>query len=166
MTFDISHSFTPLLHTHILYVSVALQFQFFRRSISDIFRIQVVSSARIRSPVTSYGSMTFFHVIHENLYLVAATTMNVNAAVVFEFLYKVIGLGKGYFGKFNEESVKNNFCLFYELFDEILDFGYPQNTELDTLRLYITTESVRDSKAVVSAIDFQMGAAILTLPLL
>ena len=70
--------------------------------------------------MTTCGNTTFFHVIHENLYLVAATTMNVNAAVVFEFIYRVINLGKGYFGRFNEDSVKNNFCLFYELFDGMI----------------------------------------------
>lgn len=34
---------------------------------------------------------------------------------------------------------------------EILDFGYPQNTETDTLKLYITTEGVKSARSVVSA---------------
>jgi AP-2 complex subunit mu-1 len=29
----------------------------------------------------------------------------------------LIALGKGYFGKFDEEAVKNNFVLVYELLD-------------------------------------------------
>lgn len=36
---------------------------------------------------------------------------------MFEFLYRLIALGKGYFGKFDEEAVKNNFVLVYELLD-------------------------------------------------
>jgi AP-2 complex subunit mu-1 len=36
---------------------------------------------------------------------------------VFEFLYRLIALGKSYFGKFDEEAVKNNFVLIYELLD-------------------------------------------------
>jgi hypothetical protein len=32
---------------------------------------------------------------------------------------------------------------------EILDFGYPQNSEIDTLKMYITTESVKSEMAVV-----------------
>lgn len=31
---------------------------------------------------------------------------------------------------------------------EILDFGYPQNSETDTLKLYITTEVVKSERAV------------------
>lgn len=36
---------------------------------------------------------------------------------MFEFLYRLIALGKSYFGKFDEEAVKNNFVLIYELLD-------------------------------------------------
>src|ERR1700710_473334 len=134
-----------------------------RPRLADVFRIQVISNAQVRSPILTLGSTTFSHVKHENIYLVAITKSNANAALVFEFLYRLIALGKGYFGKFDEEAVKNNFVLVYELLDgeqdpvlcnhnlycrkrpltiftEILDFGYPQNTETDTLKMYITTE--------------------------
>lgn len=42
---------------------------------------------------------------------------NANAALVFEFCYRVINIGRSYFGKFDEEAVKNNFVLIYELLD-------------------------------------------------
>ncbi|TPX31627.1 hypothetical protein SeMB42_g07730 [Synchytrium endobioticum] len=118
-----------------------------KRSVSDVFRIQVMSSTDVRSPITTLGSTSFFHVRHENLYLVAVTKLNANAALIFEFLYKIATLGKSYFGKFNEEAVKNNFALIYELMDEICDFGYPQTTEPETLKLYITTEGVKSERA-------------------
>lgn len=86
---------------------------------------------------------------------------NANAALVFEFCYRFISIAKSYFGKVDEESVKNNFVLIYELIDgksfrrlvtdalssftEINDFGYPQNSEIDTLKTYITTESIVSS---------------------
>ena len=56
---------------------------------------------------------------------------------------------RAYFGKLDEESVKNNFVLIYELLDEIIDFGFPQNSEIDTLKMYITTESIKSELAVV-----------------
>ena len=38
---------------------------------------------------------------------------NANAALVYEFTYRFINLGRSYFGKLDEESVKNNFvCVF------------------------------------------------------
>lgn len=42
---------------------------------------------------------------------------NANAALVFEFCYRFINICKSYFGKIDEESVKNNFVVIYELID-------------------------------------------------
>ncbi|KAJ3385154.1 hypothetical protein HDU84_002432 [Entophlyctis sp. JEL0112] len=122
-----------------------------KRSVSDIFRIQVVSSTDVRSPITTVGSTAFFHHKHENIYLVAVSKLNVNSAIIFEFLYKTADLGKAYFGKFDENAVKANFTLIYELLDEICDFGFPQITEPEALKLYITTESVKSEKAILES---------------
>ncbi|KAI9361192.1 Mu homology domain-containing protein [Zopfochytrium polystomum] len=121
-----------------------------KRSVADLFRIQVISSTDVRSPITTLGSTAFFHHRHENIYLVAVTKNNANAALVFEFLYKAADIGRSYFGKFDEEAVKNNFTLIYELMDEVCDFGFPQNTEAETLKLYITTESVKSDRAILA----------------
>ena len=88
-----------------------------RPRLADIFRIQVISNAQVRSPILTLGSTTFSHVKHENIYITAVTKSNANAAIVFEFLYRFISLGKGYFSKFDEDAVKNNFVLIYELLD-------------------------------------------------
>ena len=120
-----------------------------RPRLADIFRIQVVSNVNVRSPILTLGSTTFSHIRHENIYIVAVTKSNANAALVFEFLERLRALGKSYFGKFDEEAVKNNFVLVYELLDEIVDFGYPQNTETETLKMYITTEGVKSERSLV-----------------
>jgi len=129
-----------------------------RPRLADVFRIQVISNAQVRSPILTLGSTTFSHVKHENIYLVAVTKSNANAALVFEFLYRLIQLGRGYFAKFDEEAVKNNFVLVYELLDEIIDFGYPQNTETDTLKMYITTEGVKSERAPEDSAKITMQA--------
>lgn len=71
----------------------------------------------MRSPIITLGSTSFFHVRHQNLYVVAVTKCNANAALVFEFLYRLIQIGRSYFGTLDEEAVKNNFILLYELLD-------------------------------------------------
>jgi hypothetical protein len=42
---------------------------------------------------------------------------NANAALIFEFLYRFVSISRSYFGKLDEEAVKNNFVLIYELLD-------------------------------------------------
>ncbi|RKO98092.1 hypothetical protein CXG81DRAFT_14783 [Caulochytrium protostelioides] len=124
-----------------------------KRSVTDVFRIQVISSNDVRSPVATFGSTSFCHIRADNVYLVGVTKMNANSALIFEFLYKVAALGRSYFGKFDEETVKNNFTLIYEIMDEICDFGYPQNTESDSLKMYITTQGIKAERAVMEHSD-------------
>ena len=77
---------------------------------------------------------------YEEMFILAVTKQNAHAALVFEFLHKLIFLLKSYFdGKLTEESLKDNFALVYELLDEIVDFGYPQNCEPAVLKQIITS---------------------------
>ena len=45
---------------------------------------------------------------------------------------------KDYFKELEEESIRDNFVITYELMDEMMDFGYPQISESKILREYIT----------------------------
>ena len=78
------------------------------------------------------------------MYFVALTRSNVNPALVFEYLFQKIRILKAYLGEeFDENSMRNNMTLIYELMDETMDFGYPQNCAVDVLRLYINLGSIR-----------------------
>ena len=65
--------------------------------------------------------------------------------MVFEFLLKMCEVMQAYFGKISEENVKNNFVLIYELLDELLDFGYPQNTDTGILKTFITQQGIKSA---------------------
>lgn len=45
-----------------------------------------------------------------------------------------------YFKELEEESIRDNFVIIYELLDELIDFGYPQTTDSKILQEYITQE--------------------------
>jgi len=61
--------------------------------------------------------------------------------MIVMFLYRFVQLLKSYFNEVDEESVRDNFVIIYELLDEIMDFGYPQITDGKVLQEYITSES-------------------------
>ena len=70
---------------------------------------------------------------------------------------------KNYFGDFTEESIRNNFVLIYELLDEVLDYGYPQNCSTDVLKLYITQtgdKTASAERAASQAVTIQATGAI------
>lgn len=59
-------------------------------------------------------------------------------------LPQLVDLFKSYFeGALNENSVKRNFVLIYELLDETMDFGFPQLTEPSSLKNFIFQKGVR-----------------------
>lgn len=66
-----------------------------------------------------------------------------------------------YFKELEEESIRDNFVIVYELLDEMMDFGYPQTTESKILQEYITQEShklevqARPPMAVTNAVSWR-----------
>lgn len=64
--------------------------------------------------------MTFCYVQHNNLYLLAVTRLNTNAMAVVSFLHSLITVFAHYFGELEEESLRDNFVICYELLDEVL----------------------------------------------
>nr|KAF6377162.1 adaptor related protein complex 2 subunit mu 1 [Myotis myotis] len=131
------------------------------RNAVDAFRVNVIHARQqVRSPVTNIARTSFFHVKRSNIWLAAVTKQNVNAAMVFEFLYKMCDVMAAYFGKISEENIKNNFVLIYELLDEILDFGYPQNSETGALKTFITQQGIKSYLSGMPECKFGMNDKI------
>lgn len=92
------------------------------------------------TPLLVHGKVHFLWIKHSNLYLVALTNKNANAALVYSFLYKIVEVFTEYFKELEEESIRDNFVIVYELLDEVMDFGFPQTTESKILQEYITQQ--------------------------
>lgn len=91
-------------------------------------------------PVIETDDCTYCYIKHSNLYLVSLTQKNANVALIFVFLHKLVSVLGEYFKELEEESIRDNFVIIYELLDELCDFGYPQTTDSKILQEYITQE--------------------------
>ena len=80
------------------------------------------------------GPVNFIYIKHNNVYLVANTKRNANATLVFSFLHKIADVFVEYFKDLEEESIRDNFVIIYELLDEFMDFGFPQTTDTKILQ--------------------------------
>ena len=89
-------------------------------------------------PVYTEDGVTFVYIQYNNLYLLGVTKRNSNALVIMLFLYKMCEVFREYFGDLQEESIRDNFVIIYELMDEMMDYGYPQATEHKILKEYIS----------------------------
>lgn len=93
------------------------------------------------NPIMRHQDSTLMYIKFNNLYIVVTTKQNANVALVFSFLHKIVSVFSDYFKELEEESIRDNFVLIYELLDEMMDFGYPQITDGKILQEYITQES-------------------------
>lgn len=84
------------------------------------------------------GGQTFVYVVQNNLYMCAVTTRNSNVALILTFLFRLGQVFKDYFGTLEEESIRDNFVIIYELLDETMDHGLPQALDSTILRSFIT----------------------------
>ncbi|CAM0135093.1 unnamed protein product [Umbelopsis sp. WA50703] len=90
-------------------------------------------------PCFTHEGINYLYIKHNNLYQVFAD----------------------YFKELEEESIRDNFVIVYELMDEMMDFGYPQTTETKILQEYITQDAykletqVRPPMAVTNAVSWR-----------
>lgn len=64
--------------------------------------------------------VNYFHVKVAGLLFVATTRVNVSPSLVLELLQRIARVVKDYLGILNEESLRKNFVLVYELLDEVI----------------------------------------------
>ena len=113
-------------------------------------------------PLFSINDVHYCWIRYKNIYIVAVSKRNPDICMVFFFLKRLIDLLIGYFNVLEDESIRDNFVLIYELLDEIMDHGYPQNTDAKLLKEYIKTSSFRlavKKKITTEVINNQVSRA-------
>ncbi|CCH61628.1 hypothetical protein TBLA_0F00840 [Henningerozyma blattae CBS 6284] len=124
-----------------------------KRTISDIFRVQVINNDNIRSPILTLGSTTF-HFIRttagSKLWLVAVTRSNADSGAIWEYLYKLNSLMEVY-GLTHEDILKDEFIVCHELLDITLGMnGLPMDTELSSV---IGKMTLKPAQVLTSSAD-------------
>jgi AP-1 complex subunit mu len=92
---------------------------------------------------TNDEGVTFAYSRHDSVILLSTTRRNSNMTMMLLFHGHVCRVLTSYFGELNEESIRDNFVIIYELLDELMDFGYPQSTDEKILKEYITQEGYK-----------------------
>lgn len=99
----------------------------------------------------------FFVLRRNGLLFVATSLLNISSSYALEALNRIAKITKDYLGVLNEESLRKNFTLVYELLDEVIDSGVVQELTSEKLRPYIFTEVVpvkaEDDRPEESLID-------------
>lgn len=109
----------------------------FNKTALEDYRIGVVAANELKSPATLLDQFSFLHFYHNEVYYVAMTRKNANAALIFEFLGRLPDIFQSVLSlpDINQHQIKLNAADIIELLDEMVDSGYPQITDVPMLRL-------------------------------
>ncbi|KAL9249694.1 AP-2 complex subunit mu-like protein [Drosera capensis] len=85
----------------------------------DAFRMHIMQTKELGTcPVRQIGGCSFLYMRISNVYIVIVVSSNANVACAFKFVVEAVNLFKSYFGgAFDEDAIRNNFVLIYELLD-------------------------------------------------
>ncbi|KAL7618928.1 hypothetical protein Lser_V15G01059 [Lactuca serriola] len=114
-----------------------------------------------QGPIVFDSGVSHIFIQHNNVYLMAVSRQNCNVASLIVFLHRLASVFEYYFGELEEESLRDNFVVVYELLDEMMDFGYPQYTEAMILSEFIKTDAYklevtqRPPMAVTNAVSWR-----------
>ncbi|KMZ56679.1 AP-3 complex subunit mu-2 [Zostera marina] len=93
-------------------------------------------------PVIASPTHYLFHVFRGGIVFLGCTQVEMSPLMAIEFLCRVADILSDYLGGLNEDLMKDNFVIVYQLLDEMIDSGFPLTTEPNILRELITPPSI------------------------
>lgn len=93
-------------------------------------------------PVIASPTHYLFQIVREGITFLACTQGEMPPLMGIEFLCRVADVLSDYLGGLNEDLIKDNFVIVYELLDEMIDNGFPLTTELNILREMIAPPNI------------------------
>lgn len=76
-------------------------------------------------PLFNIEGINFAYIKKQGLYVVCTSRFDGCPSVQLEILNRFCKMIKDFCGIMNEEAIRKNFVLIYEILDEVVDFGYP-----------------------------------------
>lgn len=92
------------------------------------------------TPVVRHKGVSFISTLFNDVYVLALTRNDASVFDILVFLSQVVEVLEDRLHHLNEDEIKDNFSVIYELLDEMMDFGIPQLTDAQVLNEYVTQQ--------------------------
>ncbi|KAK9082983.1 hypothetical protein Scep_029454 [Stephania cephalantha] len=112
------------------------------RSICGWFWEQSISQGDSLPPVIASPTHYLFKVVCEGITFLACTQAEMPPLMAIEFLSRVANVLTDYLDGLNEDLIKDNFVIVYELLDEMIVNGFPLTTEPNILKDMIAPPNI------------------------
>lgn len=94
------------------------------------------------TPVFHVDGVNFYFTKKYGMYFVLTSKELISPSFVFDALYRTMKVFRDYLGVLNEEGIRKNFILIYEIIDELFDYGYPQIMSTEVVKEFVINEAV------------------------
>lgn len=112
----------------------------------ELFYRKVKLAKGDAEPIFNIEGINFAYLKRSSIYVVATTRFNGSPSYLLELLNRIMTIIKDFCGTINEEIIRKNFVLIYEILDEIIDFGHPQLTNTSHIKPLIASEVINETK--------------------
>ncbi|CAN6468939.1 unnamed protein product [Victoria cruziana] len=85
-------------------------------------------------PVIASPTHYLFQIVREGITFLGCSQVEMPPLMALEFLGRVADVLSDYLGNLDEDFIKDNFVIVYELLDEMMDNGFPLTTEPNILK--------------------------------
>jgi hypothetical protein len=113
------------------------------KNVPEKFFREVKTTDNQKPPIFEKDGITFAYLFRDSLYLACTTRFNMAPTLLIEMLSKAASVIQDLCGVLNEDAVRKNFVMIYEILDEMLDFGYP--TLMSTKAVLFPLTPIRSS---------------------
>jgi len=105
------------------------------RTVGEYFVEQVRKAGKPEEtpPVIAMSNHYIIHVLRSDVFFVGVVQSETPPMMVVELLNRLVEILTSYIGKINDNNIKQNFVILYQLLDEMIDNGFPITTELSLL---------------------------------
>ncbi|VWU49362.1 AP-4 complex subunit mu, putative [Hepatocystis sp. ex Piliocolobus tephrosceles] len=91
-------------------------------------------------PLFYLNGINFIFIKNNNLYFVMTSLFNVSPSYLLELLHRLLKIIRDFCGQVTEDIIRTNFILVYEIIDEIIYYGYLQNSNTEYIKNLIHNE--------------------------
>lgn len=93
-------------------------------------------------PVIMTSQYYLISVYRDDIFLLATTSRESSPLLIIEFLHRIVELFESYFTSLDEDTIKDNFSIIYQLLEEMVDYGFALITEPNLLKTMIPPPSL------------------------
>ncbi|KXN67563.1 AP-3 complex subunit MU-1 [Conidiobolus coronatus NRRL 28638] len=93
-------------------------------------------------PIQKTNQYLLVNIVRDKLVFLGVMCKEASPLAAIEFIHRIVDVFNSYLGQVNEPTIKENFVIVYQLLEEMMDYGFPLMTDVNTLKDVIAPPTI------------------------